>query len=1307
MSNAPGRNRHPYSFGYTLSYADAQIDLLGRGWQGFRQVCTLDTSTQLLTRQLYNQDFPLTGKVASVSSESGGAPLELTLTTYLSRASTIYPQQNSVEVVTTGTLRYTYTDGAFDYVTANVFADVQNGNILHYDAYGNNLCETWYGYVEYIDPAVVASPSQTDPKGNPILPGMLRPLQSSEMLYRYRAVVNDQTAWVLGLPTHQKASLNAADSNIATFNQGDLTLSATTYFPTTYNRQSVANWDSGNHVFLTTTYQYDGFGNRVTETLPGNRTTRYVFETTYNTYIDQTVSPGNAQGTALIGYAGYDPRFGIQVAEQDANGFISISALDGFGRLVARQGPVPAGTQSDTNTLSGLVTGSMHNQFMAAKVVSLETVAYLDDGQQGIYSQHLILQQFPDDNVRSLLANLRFVDGLSRERLTAVRTSNNGSEQYSTATFDYTATGKPSRKGIPFFCTDLVSASTALYASYQYDALDRPVLAVQPGGANGELSVTTRWAYGRSGVVTETQAAGAAEQYVQTFTHHWFDGKDCIAQTAVAVDNGAVTDFQFDPLARNWQSVDPNGVHNTLTYDSLSRKTSLDNPDQNTTGTTPGIRYQYDPATGLLSSQTDAAQASISYSYDLLGRVLTTTFQDGRQFTYQYDTASNGLGRVSVITITQGDTVESTRSFAYDEYGNIAQETLALIGEAQTFTTRSKYDPTKRLVEQTLPDQTLLQRTFVDGLLSAQSLDGVQVTYSAFTPAGSYSAMNYNNGATFAYQRNPLDQIYAESLTVGGQVLFGSNYQYDQLNQVLQIQEQHGAANSTQSFAYLGKRLVSATIPGFEATSYQYDAGGNLQMKNASRYSYDAHFPRQVESGGAPIYSATRDQCGRTLSQTSSGQTLGFQYDGLGCLRMVKDTNGTELLQAMSDDRGQRLRQVSADGTVTLTINPCYQVVKTASATTIRKTLFDSAGALASIVTQAGTCQSLYFRRDNKGSVTHCLDANGALRNQLAYDAFGMVKAVSGPIPDIPLYEGRTWDPVTGLYYFGARYYDPSLGTFLTPDTRLGGTSELQCNVWNRFAFELNNPLNHVDPDGHTAWWAGLVIGLVAIASGVAIVATGGAASGLAAVAVGAAAGALIGGGATAVGYSLQHRDDFSWKDFGIQVGISAGIGAAAGGLLAGISGPIAASAHPVIYGALSGGIIGAAAGAATTTLTSVAEGQSISGSAVGVSAALGFAFGAIGGGIGGKVGARTAPQMDQLANDTQLAVRSGGRYDISTEQIIRGPGVNGGVTTRVAWQQFTPQQIRGAQRALIGAGIFADFLLPSIQTYLGDTTPS
>ena len=62
------------------------------------------------------------------------------------------------------------------------------------------------------------------------------------------------------------------------------------------------------------------------------------------------------------------------------------------------------------------------------------------------------------------------------------------------------------------------------------------------------------------------------------------------------------------------------------------------------------------------------------------------------------------------------------------------------------------------------------------------------------------------------------------------------------------------------------------------------------------------------------------------------------------------------------------------------------------------------------------------------------------------YVPYGLEYGASGT-PDEFLYAGKIYDGSTGFYYFGARYYDPTIGKFLTQGLDLwssGGSSEPQ-----------------------------------------------------------------------------------------------------------------------------------------------------------------------------------------------------------------------------------------------------------------------
>jgi len=58
----------------------------------------------------------------------------------------------------------------------------------------------------------------------------------------------------------------------------------------------------------------------------------------------------------------------------------------------------------------------------------------------------------------------------------------------------------------------------------------------------------------------------------------------------------------------------------------------------------------------------------------------------------------------------------------------------------------------------------------------------------------------------------------------------------------------------------------------------------------------------------------------------------------------------------------------------------------------------------------------------------------------------------------------RCSTPATGLYYIGARYYDPALGRWLSMDPQLGKLSAPQ--TLNRYVYCVNNPLRFTDPTG-------------------------------------------------------------------------------------------------------------------------------------------------------------------------------------------------------------------------------------------------
>ena len=1153
QNNDPSINRFAYENVYTMRYSGARLDLLGRGFEGFQSVSKLTVNSGSNTISNYNQDYPYTGTLGSARLEAAGTTpvlLQQGFSTYqaFTRATGstgLHPAV--VEVLMTTSRIERYNNNQFDYALGQTF---------EYDNYGN---QTKNVNLNYVNQSGV-------------------PLNPAEIVYRYNLYQNVilSEGWILGLLQYAKVSANATDANITQFLPGDYHLEKHSYTAPKYMLQSSAQWDNVHSVYLVTSYEYDTFGNRTAETVPGGPVTRWLFDPDYNTYQMQMTSPQNAQGQSLVTQYGYDPRYGIEVARRDPASQITVSGLDQFGRKTLSQGPIPdlPSAVGDPNGLTQLVTGTaaMRGAFLSAAVVTLEGRLYWVDGQKGLYSQVSSLQKFPVSTTREYTWKQKYVDGLGRERETYEQTGQTAGNVV--VLKDYNAEGKVTSQSLPFFSPTGIVSQAPHSIFNTYDLLGRPLTYKVPSGSDGNQFSVTNWVYGSGGLVTKTSGAGSDSAYVQVLEYHYYNGEEQVRKTVVPADNNATTTFQYDPIARLTKATDPattsnpNGVANTITYDSLNRKLTFDNPDQNATNN-PNIKamtYEFDSITGLLKRQTDAVGQTTSFTYDNLGRTTTKTLGDDTVIRYTYDDpACNGQGRLTQVKVQAPDqSIESQSDFCYDKYGNTSKTTLTIGGETTTFVTSSVYDPQKRLVVQTMPDNTTLARQYAFGKLIGQSLDGALANYPLenYDPSGKAGKLVYGagtlpgSGVITEYTFNPLGQVYREVVTGSAGKALDFAYQYDAVNQLLNITDHSGSTtNRSQAFTYLNQRLKTAAVPGFSAANYGYDTSGNLITKEGTSYTYQAHFPVSGVVNNQEVYSATRDACGRTRTRSAGGQNFTFDYDGFGCLRRVATASGDMIREMLSDYQGQRLRQINADGSQIIYVSSAYQVTRPAQgAAQVIKQLLDDRGAAATIKTGA-TREILYCRRDQKASTTDFFGANGTIVESFSYSGYGQPHLLSGNNAAGPRYEQRQWDDLVGLYYFGARYYHPLTGRFLTPDTQIGGSSLTQADVLNRFAFELNNPINNVDLTGHGLRdvLIGIGIGLALVGIGAAIILTGGAAAPLGAI----AAGALVGAGFNAVTYSATHTNQDAatfYKGFAVEVAVGAVVGGLTGAASVGVA---------------------------------------------------------------------------------------------------------------------------------------------------------
>jgi len=143
------------------------------------------------------------------------------------------------------------------------------------------------------------------------------------------------------------------------------------------------------------------------------------------------------------------------------------------------------------------------------------------------------------------------------------------------------------------------------------------------------------------------------------------------------------------------------------------------------------------------------------------------------------------------------------------------------------------------------------------------------------------------------------------------------------------------------------------------------------------------------------------------------------------------------------------------------------------------------------IIVIGSSSESLYYYHpDHLGSASVITDGNGNLREHTEYFAFGETWVQEGASKKTPfMYTGKELDQETGLYYYGARYYDPRTSVWQSVDPilekYLPGTDPKEnsklpgmggfYNSGNLagYTYTHQNPVRYVDPDGNAVFVVG------------------------------------------------------------------------------------------------------------------------------------------------------------------------------------------------------------------------------------------
>ena len=575
----------------------------------------------------------------------------------------------------------------------------------------------------------------------------------------------------------------------------------------------------------------------------------------------------------------------------------------------------------------------------------------------------------------------------------------------------------------------------------------RPDHAGRPLAVTNAIGQVATFAYDWAGRLTHaTDFAGRG------VTNVWRVGK------LVSTTRGPATiAFDYDPQMENLSVRDPLGrIVERYRLDAAGRAVSVTNLDGQVMSVDYGVG-------GLVTGLDRFDGTTVSHTYDRHARLTGTDYPDAA-LRYGYlangllSAVTNGADRVEldydlwnrpvgVTSIVNGHT--NAVAYAYDPAGNLTNRVSA------AGATGYAYDEAERLISVQGSDET------------------VAYSYNPWT--GMIDTETRGGGLTVAYAHDDLDRVTdIEYRNAASNLVYGVSYVYDAAGMITQKVSRTAGATNVVAYAYDELDRLIREDDGATAREYDYDLVGN---RTAQR----------VIAGG--VTNLTSYVLGTGDRLASWGTQGAAQYDIAGCVtnlvretapavtlqwdgqyRLVSAQVSTNTVTYGYDPLGRRVTRTENAQTERYIHDGAHIIADTDDAGAILRTYTHGPGMdnLLAMTVYGGVTNTYYYVKDHLNSTVALVDKSGEVVESYEYDAFGDVSFFDGtgnPIAGSAygnrfLFQGREYDPTTGLYNFRARWYDPETGRWLSNDP-IGISGGL-----NQYVFCANNPVMFVDPWG-------------------------------------------------------------------------------------------------------------------------------------------------------------------------------------------------------------------------------------------------
>lgn len=554
-----------------------------------------------------------------------------------------------------------------------------------------------------------------------------------------------------------------------------------------------------------------------------------------------------------------------------------------------------------------------------------------------------------------------------------------------------------------------------------------------------------------------------------------------------------VTNYYYDEVGNLVKVTNAATKSTTYSYDNLNRLTVTSYPDG------MSETYGYDN-NGNVVKKVDKASIKTLSSYDSLNRVSATTYCGTTIIgtSYVYDKNSNPLQ-----ILNQNATV----SYIYDSRNRVLNETYAANpttrtvvdlgcsgsggsitrtgGVAKTYHVGWTYNGEllNTLMYPTIyssnPDITI--KYAYDGLGRV-----LNVNQSGTSSYYARSFTYYRNDQVKGFQfGNNLIQNYtydslsrASTITLSGTTTMSLSYAYNNTGTVASVTGQVNAATVNEQYRYDPlQRLTNSSVASSGSTTtlwYEYDNLGNRvrQKLNGTitRYSYNSvNELTNSTTYSAPqttvAYSYDPDGNMKTRNVTSTG-TVRWLYTWDATGRLLTVTNSTGQVQYAYDGMGRMVE--AAEGGAQWFIAYTGSQILYKNHVNLNNYEYVYAAGLRIVLQIDRTAPSTYyFHSDALGSVRMITYSDSTSVYTDNYQPFGQDNGTpKGSYRDraVDKFVGERWTAATSLYYDFQRWYDPTIGRFISQDPFAGHLSHPQ--TLNPYVYVDDSPTSSTDPTG-------------------------------------------------------------------------------------------------------------------------------------------------------------------------------------------------------------------------------------------------